>query len=153
MKGSYLLIVWVERKIRIKPGSLSRVELPRGCYVYVGSAKGPGGFEKRVSRHLKKIKKARWHVDYLTRVNRVRVEGVFYTLPEYDESMLTRLLSSIGFRKVVKGFGTTDHLEDFSHLLFSGKSVGETVKRIRSAMKRRGLYFKLFGKDSLRSFL
>ncbi|MBO3799901.1 MAG: DUF123 domain-containing protein [Candidatus Brockarchaeota archaeon] len=127
--------------------------MPRGCYVYVGSAKGPGGFEKRVSRHLKKIKKARWHVDYLTRVNRVRVEGVFYTLPEYDESMLTRLLSSIGFRKVVKGFGTTDHLEDFSHLLFSGKSVGETVKRIRSAMKRRGLYFKLFGKDSLRSFL
>jgi Uri superfamily endonuclease len=153
LKGSYLLVLSIKKRVGLKPGSLSRVELPPGCYVYVGSAKGPGGFEKRVSRHLRRIKKARWHIDYLTRINGVRVESVFYTPPEYDEPMLTRFLSSLGLHKIVKGFGTTDHPDDFSHLLFSEGSVKETVRKIESEMKRKRLSFRLFEKDSLRSLL
>jgi len=153
LKGSYLLVLSIKKRVRLKPGSLGRVELPPGCYVYVGSAKGPGGFEKRVSRHLRKVKKARWHIDYLTRTNGVKVESVFYTSPEYDEPMLTRFLSSLGLHKIVKGFGTTDHPDDFSHLLFSEKSVGGTVRKIESAMRRRRISFRLFKKSSLRSLL
>lgn len=153
MKGSYLLVLSVKRRIRLKPGSLPRVELPAGCYVYVGSAKGPGGFEKRVSRHLKKGKKARWHIDYLTGRKDVEVESVFYTSPRYSESMLTNFLGSLGFRKVIRGFGTTDYPSDFSHLLSSGEDVRKTVDSIRSAMLERGFYFILFEKDSLRGFL
>lgn len=149
-KGSYLLILSVNRRIRIKPGSLPAVELSPGCYVYVGSARGPGGVEKRVSRHLRKSKRARWHIDYLTRAGGVRVESVFYTPPKYGEAMLTGFLDSLGFRRVVKGFGATDHPEDFSHLLLSDRGVRGTVRKICSAMKKRGLPFMLLEKDSLR---
>ncbi|MCS7138555.1 MAG: GIY-YIG nuclease family protein [Crenarchaeota archaeon] len=147
-----MLILSVERRIRFKPGSLPSVELPSGCYVYVGSAKGPGGFEKRISRHLKKIKKAKWHIDYLTRKKGVRVEGVFYTLPKYSESMLTNFLSSLGFRAMIKGFGATDCPRDFSHLLSSGEDAKRTVERISSAMKKRRLHFTFFEKDYLSRF-
>jgi len=152
LKGSYLLVLSVKKRIRFKPGSLPRAELPAGCYVYVGSAKGPGGFEKRVLRHLKKVKKARWHIDYLTGRKDVEVESVFYTSPRYSESLLINFLSSLGFRKVIKGFGTTDHPGDFSHLLYSGEDEGKTIDRIKSAMVKRGFYFILFEKDSLRGF-
>lgn len=153
MKGSYLLILSVKRKIRFKPGSLPKVVLPPGCYVYVGSAKGPGGFENRVSRHLRKNKRAKWHIDYLTRISGVSVESVFYTLPKYDESTLAGFLESLGFRKMVKGFGTTDRPGDFSHLLLSDENVRKTVEKIGSAMKKKGLFFILFGKGSLRKFI
>ena len=153
MKGSYLLILSVKGRIVFKPGALPKVELPPGCYVYVGSAKGPGGFEKRVSRHLKKVKKARWHIDYLTSIKEVEIESIFYTPPEYNESVLSSLLESIGFRKVLKGFGATDYPKDFSHLFSSKKDVRRTIRRIGFAMRRRSISFIRFDKSSLRSLL
>jgi Uri superfamily endonuclease len=152
LKGSYLLILTVGRRVRFKPGYLPKAELPPGCYVYIGSAKGPGGFEKRVLRHLKKSKRARWHIDYLTRLDEVRVEGVFYISPKHNEPALTAFLSSLGLRKIVRGFGATDYPGDFSHLLYSGEGLRETVRRIMSAMKNRRIAFKFFSKGSLRRF-
>ncbi|MEM2350838.1 MAG: DUF123 domain-containing protein [Thermoproteota archaeon] len=148
-----MLILSVKGRIRFRPGSLPMVELSPGCYVYVGSAKGPGGFEKRVSRHLRKTKRVKWHIDYLTRMGGVSVESVFYTPPEYDESMLASFLESLGFRKVVKGFGTTDRPDDFSHLLLSNENVRKTVEKIGSTMKRKSIFFICFGKSSLRKFI
>ncbi len=149
MRGSYILVISVGRNVWFKPGSLPRVRLPPGCYVYVGSAMGPGGFEKRVLRHLKRDKRARWHIDYLTRLRSVKVAGVIYASLPHGESRLTRILSSLGFVKVVKGFGATDSPGDFSHLLFSKEGSRKTVERIAYGMRRSGLRFRLFSREDL----
>lgn len=150
MKGAYLLIILIGRSIRFKPGSLPETRLPPGCYVYVGSAMGPGGFEKRVARHLRKIKKRRWHIDYLTSLKEAEVRSVFYT-PRCNEHQLTGFLSSLGFKKTVKGFGATDSPRDFSHLLQSNQGFEKTLRRIRLEMRRRGLAFRLLGEEALRN--
>lgn len=153
MKGSYILVVTVRKSVTFKPGSLPRVKLPPGCYVYVGSAMGPGGFEKRVLRHFRKAKKARWHIDYLTRLRGVWVRSVFYTPLPYGESKLTTILSSLGLAKTVKGFGATDSAKDFSHLLMSREGFRGTIKRIKSGMRSRGIQFRLFDEEALRDLL
>lgn len=152
MKGSYMLIILVERSIRLKPGSLPKVRLPPGHYVYVGSAMGPGGFEKRIVRHLKKNKKKRWHIDYLTSLKGVEIRNVFYA-PRCSEPMLTGFLSSLGLRKTVKGFGATDSPGDFSHLLLSKQGFEKTVRRIRLAMRHRSVSLRLFDEEALRNLL
>lgn len=149
LKGSYILVISIGRRVSFKPGSLPRVRLPPGCYVYVGSAMGPGGFEKRVLRHFRRNKRARWHIDYLTRLRSVRVESVIYTPLPRGESRLTRILSSSGFVKVVKGFGTTDSPSDFSHLLFSEEGLRKTVRRIALAMGRDGLEYRFISREAL----
>ncbi|MEM3647735.1 MAG: GIY-YIG nuclease family protein [Thermoproteota archaeon] len=149
MRGSYILIILVGRNVWFKPGSLPRVRLPPGCYIYVGSAMGPGGFEKRVLRHLRKNKRTRWHIDYLTRLRSVKVASVIYTPFPHGESRLTRVLSSSGFVKVVKGFGATDSPSDFSHLLFSEEGLRKTVRRIALAMRRDGLKYRIFSREAL----
>jgi Uri superfamily endonuclease len=147
-----MLIIQVGRAIRFKPGSLPETRLPKGCYVYVGSAMGPGGFEKRVARHLRRIKKTRWHIDYLTSLNGVEVKSVLYT-PSCSEHRLTVFLSSLGLRKTVKGFGATDSMRDFSHLFLSNQGFEKTVRRIRREMRRRCLPFRLFNEEALRNLL
>jgi Uri superfamily endonuclease len=151
LKGSYILLIFVRENLWFKPGSLQRVRLPPGCYVYVGSAIGPGGFEKRVLIHLRKTKKARWHIDYLTRLRNVEVRGAFYIPLLNGESRLTRILSSLGFVKMVKGFGATDSPGDFSHLLLSKQGLRKTVERIESGMRSNGLKSKFFSVEDLRS--
>ena len=64
-KGVYALIMRSGRSRRIQIGRLGKFRFPAGSYVYVGSAWGPGGLAARIGRHLKMVKKCRWHIDYL----------------------------------------------------------------------------------------
>lgn len=64
MKGSYCLIINVEKDTKIKIGKkLGIINFKKGCYVYVGSAMN--SLESRVKRHLSDNKKKHWHIDYL----------------------------------------------------------------------------------------
>ncbi len=49
----------------IEIGKLGLMTLRPGCYVYVGSAFGPGGLRARVLRHVAISGKRHWHIDYL----------------------------------------------------------------------------------------
>lgn len=149
LKGSYMLIILIRGSLRVKPGSLPPARLPPGYYVYVGSAMGPGGFERRVSRHLRRVKRARWHIDYLTKLRMVEIRRAFYIRLPYGESKLTGLLSSLGFQKIVKGFGSTDS-QDFTHLFLSKEGLEETVGVISSAMRSAGIRFRVFDEGSLK---
>jgi len=103
----------VERDLRIHVGSLGAVEFKRGYYVYVGS--GQRHLEKRIQRHKKRVKKVKWHIDYLTTNSDVRVmEAAAYNLPKKYECILADMLRGMGF-KSVKGFGSTD-CKCISHL-------------------------------------
>jgi len=96
----------VGRDLKIRIGSLGVVEFKRGYYVYVGS--GQRYLEKRIQRHKKRIKKVKWHIDYLTTDRDVKViEAAAYNLPKKYECILADMLRGMGF-KSVKGFGSTD---------------------------------------------
>ncbi len=63
--GLYALALWLEAETEITIGALGSHVFPKGHYVYVGSAWGPGGLAARVGRHLRVThKRARWHIDY-----------------------------------------------------------------------------------------
>jgi len=63
--GTYALLLFLESERVLTVGRLGRFRFPRGFYIYVGSAHGPGGLSARVARHLRCPKPLRWHVDYL----------------------------------------------------------------------------------------
>lgn len=64
-KGTYLLIVRLDRQTCIQVGKLGTFDLDAGRYVYAGSAMGPGGLAARLSRHERQDKRLHWHIDYL----------------------------------------------------------------------------------------
>lgn len=99
-------MLMVRRDLRIRVGSLGVIEFKKGYYVYVGS--GQINLEKRVQRHKRKIKKVKWHIDYLTASSDVKVmEVAAYELPKKYECVLAGMLKDMMF-KPVKGFGSTD---------------------------------------------
>lgn len=63
-----MLAFWLGSSRRIRVGRLGEFLFPAGWYLYVGSARGPGGLHARIRRHWRKAgdgKRLRWHVDYV----------------------------------------------------------------------------------------
>ena len=66
--GTYVLALWLNASHTISVGRLGRFVFPSGWYLYVGSARGPGGLRARLQRHRRRVasgKRAHWHVDHL----------------------------------------------------------------------------------------
>ena len=61
--GIYGLLIEIRRDMTIPTGRLGAREYTRGWYVYVGSALS--GISGRLQHHLRRRKRARWHIDYL----------------------------------------------------------------------------------------
>ncbi|MBP8974534.1 MAG: GIY-YIG nuclease family protein [Anaerolineae bacterium] len=66
LPGTYALVLRLDRSVVLVAGRLAPATLRPGLFVYVGSARGPGGLRGRVSRHLRANKRAHWHIDALT---------------------------------------------------------------------------------------
>jgi sugar fermentation stimulation protein A len=63
--GNYLILLEMPEDREITVGALGMLRFHRGWYVYAGSARK--SLSRRVSRHLRKLRKQRhWHMDYLT---------------------------------------------------------------------------------------
>ena len=63
VKGFYQLLIFLPKTTSIAIGKKGKFKLPKGYYIYTGSAKN--GLKARVERHLHKEKKRYWHIDYL----------------------------------------------------------------------------------------
>ena len=50
--GTYALLLSATRRQRITIGRLGALALQPGCYVYTGSARGPGGLRARLRHHV-----------------------------------------------------------------------------------------------------
>ena len=93
-----------------------------GFYIYVGSARGPGGLRARVGHHLQPSKRLHWHIDYL-RPN-LRLEQIWYcytTQKEAEHDWARRIKDLSAAPAPVVGFGSSDcgcesHLYFFSIL-------------------------------------
>ncbi len=64
-RGTYALLMQLKQPVDIEVGRLGTFAFPPGYYLYLGSARGPGGLAARLKRHRRRHKKLRWHVDYL----------------------------------------------------------------------------------------
>ena len=63
--GAYALLIALDEPLRVHAGARDATLAP-GLYVYCGSARGPGGLAARLARHMRRDKRAHWHVDQLT---------------------------------------------------------------------------------------
>jgi Uri superfamily endonuclease/ADP-ribose pyrophosphatase YjhB (NUDIX family) len=121
LPGAYALILNLSREEEIVVGRLGRFEFPAGWYVYLGSARGPGGLAARLARHRRSAKSLHWHVDYLRA--QARPVGAWYVVgDERKECSWAEALSSLeGASLPAEGFGASDchcpaHLVHFKRL-------------------------------------
>lgn len=116
-RGSYLLLLELQRERLIEIGQLGRVVFQKGYYLYVGSAMS--NLRARLRRHGQKRKKEHWHIDYLTR----EADG-FLSLPirssRRQECEIAQALSSI-MKSGPPGFGSSD-CRCLTHLFRSEKT-------------------------------
>ncbi len=76
-RGTYSLILSCRTNSIIQVGRLGGLRLQPGFYVYVGSARGPGGIAARVAHHERVTPRPRWHIDYLRALT--QLGQVWYT--------------------------------------------------------------------------
>lgn len=105
MKGIYVLIIEVSKDVLIDVGAIGKIRFEKGKYAYVGSAQN--NLEKRVSRHLSKNKKTRWHIDYLLKNESTSIIKIFYKeAPKTEECNTAKSLTKDGIP--VYKFGCSD---------------------------------------------
>jgi Uri superfamily endonuclease len=105
VKGIYILIISVDKNVRINIGALGPVDFEEGMYAYVGSAQN--SLESRVERHFRKNKRRFWHIDYLLGNGAVSVLKVFYRNSERNhECRIARETGEGGV--AINGFGSSD---------------------------------------------
>ncbi len=111
--GSYLLVFSLPEPVTFASGHFRGRTVPAGWYAYAGSARGPGGLRARILRHMKKRKKRRWHIDWLTTAR----EDIFaLCLAQESECELAAALAGAGFPAPLPGFGSSDCARCKSHL-------------------------------------
>jgi len=111
--GAYLLILQLNSNRKLQVGSLGTLTFKKGFYIYVGSAKA--NLSARIRRHLKKSKKKRWHIDYLSTVAKT-IKAIPVRTSEELECKIASRLS--GFLSCINGFGSSDCSCE-GHLFFS----------------------------------
>jgi len=111
---SYQLTIRVSRAAWVEVGRLGRYRFPKGRFIYTGSARR--GVSARVERHLRKSKKAHWHLDYLLAHRYCRIEkAVASDRPECELNAETAGIV------LVPGFGSSDcRRRCTSHLKYLG---------------------------------
>ncbi len=103
--GTYVLAIRLGSDLETGVGSLGTLVFPAGLYCYAGSAMG--GLDQRVSRHLRREKTVRWHVDRLT-VAADSVEA-FESYPDpVPECTLAKMAEEAGMEPFAEGFGCSD---------------------------------------------
>ena len=121
MKGTYILVIFIDEDIKVAIGSLGIILFKKGYYFYVGSAMGASGSTtliNRVKRHIlpPEKKKTHWHIDYLLQENPLLIK--IYLIPSSQrlECIIAQELLSIsdGF---IENFGSSD-CNCVSHLVY-----------------------------------
>ena len=104
--AAYVLVMWLDEDATIQVGALGKFLFQRGCYVYTGSA--VRGMASRVARHMRRDKRLRWHVDYLTRKARI-VAAWCDPGEEANECLWSHRLAGLrGAMRFPPGFGSSD---------------------------------------------
>ena len=143
-RGVYTLIIFLPENIRLKVGGLGIQTFQKGYYTYTGSALGKGaqGLSLRISRHLRKRKRKRWHIDFLLAHENVTVTAVVAAQTDKKlECAINQLIKSEAKATIpVMGFGASDCKRNCgSHLLYVGeKNVEPKIIELYSKHVKTG---------------
>ena len=126
--GVYALVLRVPAKLTIQVGQLGKTEFVTGVYVYVGSAMN--SLPRRISRHLGRVKRKHWHIDYLLDGVGVQPLGVGWKhTSQRIECWMSRRIRSKASTSVT-GFGCSDcdcvsHLHYFPRSYKAAKAISQ----------------------------
>ena len=124
MKGSYILLLTIEKEVYIEYGKNKGAIFKKGLYAYIGSALS--GLTHRINRHFSKKKKVRWHIDSLTLSSRV-LGAIIILYPHPLEEVISEKLSK--HYSYIQGFGSSDK-KSKSHLYYLGNDTTGLMKCI-----------------------
>ncbi|MFQ5543733.1 MAG: DUF123 domain-containing protein [Nitrospiria bacterium] len=105
-EGLYHLVINLKWEQFLAVGALGPRRFPVGTYIYTGSAKR--GLVSRIQRHLRREKKRRWHIDYLTVVAPVCAVWVDLTQKVTECERHRIVLERTGARVLIPKFGSSD---------------------------------------------
>lgn len=108
--GAYLLCLEVPCKLVLEAGSLGKIRLAPGRYVYVGGARR--NVAARVARHCRlacrKSGKRHWHIDYVLAHAAVRLDAVVVYWRAGECALSRRVARRRGVSVAVPHFGASD---------------------------------------------
>jgi len=107
-KGTYALILYLEKDTGIRVGKLGFFDFRKGHYVYVGSAFGPGGLAARIRHHSSVSENPHWHIDYFRKFASLKDVWVCASEDRLEHTWAGRLERSNKAQCIVKGFGSSD---------------------------------------------
>ena len=128
MKGIYVLLIRVNKKLRIKVGALGAMNFNKGWYAYVGSSQN--NLMKRVQRHYSNNKRTHWHIDYLLKNKNAVIKG--FHCREAGKEWECRTANELNKKgEGVPGFGCSD-CKCKSHLIKvkSEKVIKDVYKEV-----------------------
>jgi len=128
MKGSYILLIMVPEKARIRVGCIGLLDFRPGFYAYVGSVMN--SLEARINRHLRKEKKKFWHIDYLLDEAEI-VDIIVMESKRRIECKISEKLAS-KFQPI-RDFGSSDCGCD-GHLFYLGPSLPSHLAKVINAV-------------------
>jgi Uri superfamily endonuclease len=108
--GTYALLLDATEERPVEVGALGAMRLRPGIYLYVGSARGPGGVRARVRRHARSgdEKALHWHVDYLRAATAWREAWVAYGDEDRECAWARAAAGLDGAAVALEGFGASD---------------------------------------------
>ena len=146
IRGTYALLLVLDKEIAITVGKLASFSFPSGYYLYVGSALG--GLPSRVRRHIRGGKKLHWHIDYLRQEAKV-VEVWFMVSDERLECRWYQAAAAMPQAQVLlAGFGSSG-CGCQSHLVFFSSAPSFEAFRRQLGEKGRDLRKMSPGSEAL----
>jgi Uri superfamily endonuclease len=134
-QGIYVVVFSIVDHRVITVGKLGKMNLCPGSYYYCGSAKGSGGLQKRIPRHLDRERKKFWHIDFLKIFARP-IQVWYMPTAEVAECELVQAIKALPeITMPINGFGSSDcQSQCGSHLAFSlpDVNVNEVFRKMKS---------------------
>jgi Uri superfamily endonuclease len=119
-RGTYALLLHLEAFQTVVVGARGALDFPSGWYLYLGSARGPGGLAARLARHRRLTRKRlHWHIDYVRAVTRLVQVWTSASESRQECAWATAAAALPGASVIAHGLGASDcncpsHLFHFS---------------------------------------
>lgn len=145
--GTYALILRADRRQTVQVGRLGQLVVEPGCYVYVGSALGPGGVRARIGHHARLATRPHWHIDYLRRAATLRHVWYAYEAVRREHAWADIFAHLPGASIPLPGFGASD-CTCLTHLYFFSRQprLDSFRRRLRAVVPNHSRVDRVNGK-------
>jgi Uri superfamily endonuclease len=126
-KGSYCLVMKLDKEKQIPIGRNPPVKFPGGFYCYVGSAMN--SLEKRICRHQSRDKARHWHIDWFLEHARL-VEVKRIESKNRLECGISQDVARLSESTPMKGFGSSDCQVCKAHLYHFTENPSRGLDRL-----------------------